>query len=541
MPQSSSRQSTLYRLTGADDLSEYLSRPDVVDTVTDTRFERDGFHCFLRHGYVTSTNPRWQAHVESLLGQPIVLPSVDPFAVLLVDRPPWVYALTWGSGYLLVRDEFVEQGFGLSFGIARLDEYRVGSVRSHALDTSSRIAEVTFPHGADIGRFGIREHGQLVTEVKGPADLADLECCRNSSRTSRSIKAADQLKVPLAHEFAGLIRDIDTIAGVTDTSAPENALRVISQTRRLRRRHRLVPELEHRLAQAIRGADTGQLDIGWPTGAVDYGDAESFRIHSLGVGGAMHVPAPLTLDDLAARVRPLSAGDRIEALRRGHVQAYTDEEGTEQLAGGTNALKWIAFETVIDDNRYVLRGGEWIRIGEAYVDQIRHDVDELLADRFDRPFPRWVRSKGSDDEHRYCELVANQTDMLCFDRAFARTPRHQKIELCDLLGPADELVHVKWLGGAPSFSHLISQAEASIAALQNEPAAFAWLRQGVERETHGARTLSRIPETIVLAAGGRRWNTDELFAMSQISLLTFYHGLPRNVRLCFADIPYARR
>jgi uncharacterized protein (TIGR04141 family) len=529
---------TLYRLTGATTMEEYLLAAGSDAETTDRHFERAGFQCFIRYGYLASAQPVWQNHVEALFGEPIGLPSVDPFAVLLIDRHPWVYALTWGAGYALLNDEFVEQGFGLSFAIARFDEFRLGSVTSRALDTSSRIAQVSFPRGAYFGNFGVRRHGELVSRVRGNADLSDLECARESNRTNRTITASDQLKIPLAYEFAGLVRDIDVIAEVADRAAPENSLRAIAQVRPLRQGHRLIAELERRLAEAIGGADTGQLDLGWPISDTDYGEALSFRIRSLGAGGPMHLPAPLILDNLADRLRPLPVADRVAALRKGHIQAYTDEEGTEQLGGGTSARKWIAFEAVIDDNRYVLRGGNWIRIGEAYVQQIRDEVAHLLERKANIEFPTWTPTGLSDDENRYCHTVERELDLLCLDRKFAQTPRHNNIELCDLLGPEDELIHVKWLGGAPAFSHLISQAQASISALQNEPAALRWLRDEVAERTHGARVLTQAPQTVVLAGAGRQWNTNDLFAMSQISLLSFFHGLPRNVDLQFADIPY---
>lgn len=538
MSQASSRMVTLYRLTGATTMEECLLAAGADAETTDRRFERDGFPCFIRHGYLASAQPAWQNHVETLFGEPIALPSVDPFAVLLIDRRPWVYALTWGAGHALLNDEFVEQGFGLSFAIARFDEFRLGSVTSRALDTSSRIAQVSFPQGAYFGNFGVRRHGELVSRVRGNADLSDLECARESNRTNRTITASDQLKIPLAYEFAGLVRDIAVIAEVADRAAPENSLRAIAQVRPLRRGHRLTTALERRLAEAIDGADTGQLDLGWPIGDADYGEAQSFRIRSLGVGGPMHLPAPLTLDHLVDRLRPLPVAERVAALSKGHLQAYTDEEGTEQLGGGTSARKWIAFETIIKDNRYVLRDGNWIRIGEAYVEQIRDEVAHLLARKSDLEFPTWKPTGLSDDENRYCRFVEHEPDLLCLDRKFAQTPRHQNIELCDLLGPADELIHVKWLGGASAFSHLISQAQASISALQNEPAALRWLRDEVAERTHGARVVTQVPQTIVLAGAGRQWNTNDLFAMSQISLLSFFHSLPRNVDLKFADIPY---
>lgn len=540
MPQANSKVTTLYRLAGAPQLIDYLVEPGNDAQATDRRFERYGFQGLLRYGYVSSARPNWQTHVETLLGEPVVLPSVDPFAVLLVDRSPWVYALTWGAGHTLLNDEFIEQGFGLSFAIRRLDEFRLGSVTSHALDSSSRIAQVSFPQGAYFGNFGVSRHGELVASVRGPADLSDLEGGRSSNRSSRTITASDQIKVPLAFDFSALMRDIEVIAKVADSSAPDNALRAIAQVRPLRRGHRLVPLLERQLSEAIGGVDVGRLDLGWPINGTAYGDAVSFRVRSLGIGGPMHLPAPLTLDDLIERLRPLRLDERPNALARGHVQAFLDEEGSEPLGRGSSARKWIAFETVIDNNRYVLRGGKWIRIGETYVEQIRDEVNHLLARKEDLALPTWKPTGQRDDENRYCHQAERETDgrLLCFDRSFAATPRHRKVELCDLLGPANELIHVKWLSGAPAFSHLISQAEASMSALQNESEATRWLDEQLAERTHGGRRITQVPDTIILAAAGRRWNSDDLFAMSQISLLRFFHGLPRNVELKFVDIPF---
>lgn len=539
MSLTTSRLATLYRLTGAADLKEYLTAPGVEAEWKDGIFREHGHRCLLRYGYVASSKPPWQSHVEALFGRPIVLPRVDPFAVLLIEHPPWIYALTWGIGYAMINDEFVEQGFGLSFGIRRLDEFRLGSVTSHALDSSSRVAQVSFPQGAHFGSFGVRRHGELVSQLRGNADLSDLECGRGSKRASRVITASDVLKIPLAYNFDNLVRDILLIADVADSSAPENAMRAIAQVRPLRRGHRLIPELDQRLSEALGGAEIGRIDLGWPVdSSIDLSEAESFRVTSLGVGGKIHLPAPLTLDDLMGRIGGLDASVRVEALARGHVQAYFDEEGTEKLGGGSSARKWISYETVIGNNRYVLRGGKWFRIGEAYVQQIHDEVVDLLARKASLNLPLWTPTGLRNDENLYCREAAKCLGLICLDRSFAATARHRQIELCDIFGSSDELIHVKWLSGAPAFSHLISQAEASMSALQYEPDAIGWLRSRVSELTSGVRTVDRVPDKIILAGAGRRWNADELFAMSQISLLRFVHGLPRNVSVEFLDIPF---
>ena len=539
MSLTTSRLATLYRLTGAADMIEYLTTPGNDAEWKDEIFQKNDLRCLFRYGHISSSRPTWQSHVESLLGRSIILPSVDPFAVLLIEQLPWIYALTWGAGYELINDEFVEQGFGLSFGIRRLDEFRLGSVTSHALDNSSRVAQISFPRGTDFGSFGVRRHGELVSQLKGKADLSDLECGRNSKRTSRVITTSDSLKIPLAYKFDNLDRDIHLIAHVTDSPEPENALRAIAQVRPLRPGHRLISELDGHLSEALGGAEVGRLDLGWPVdSSIDFSEAESFCLTSLWLGRKIHIQAPLTLSDLVDKARRLNVSSRMEALKKGHVQAYSDVGGTEKLGGGNSARKWISYEILIDNNRYVLRGGKWYRIGEAYVQQIRDEVARLLARKASLNFPLWTPTGRRDDENLYCHEVARCPDLICLDRSFAATARHRKIELCDIFGPNDELIHAKWLSDAPAFSHLISQAEASMSALQNEPEAIEWLQSRVSELTSGVRRIGKAPDKIILAGAGRSWNVDELFAMSQISLLRFVHGLPTNVSVEFLDIPF---
>jgi uncharacterized protein (TIGR04141 family) len=121
------------------------------------------------------------------------------------------------------------------------------------------------------------------------------------------------------------------------------------------------------------------------------------------------------------------------------------------------------------------------------------------------------------------------------DRDFASTPLHPRFELCDLLGPGNELIHVKWLGRATAASHLYTQALASADALSNEPEALTQLAGKVAFD----RIVTEAPRTVVLAAAGRSWNIDELFTLSQVSLLRLdraVRGLQATLR--FADIPF---
>jgi uncharacterized protein (TIGR04141 family) len=122
----SANATSLYRLAGGRELSDYLVPADLD---SDTPVHLDDIPCRLVTGALRSDRPKWADQVASLTGAPADLPGVHPFAILLIPLDSWTYALTWGSGHLLLEDEFVEQGFGLLFGIRRLDSERLAPPR----------------------------------------------------------------------------------------------------------------------------------------------------------------------------------------------------------------------------------------------------------------------------------------------------------------------------------------------------------------------------------------------------------------------------
>jgi uncharacterized protein (TIGR04141 family) len=148
-----------------------------------------------------------------------------------------------------------------------------------------------------------------------------------------------------------------------------------------------------------------------------------------------------------------------------------------------------------------------------------------------------VPTGKQDDEHRYCELVAEQAGYVCLDQDFAKTTFHRKLELGDLLGPEDQLIHVKWLERATAASHLFVQASSASWSLRAEPEALEQLRAKVGAADPGREFTA--PSALVLAVAGRPWTVKKLFTLSQIGLLRLNaEARFLGTRLEFAEIPY---
>ncbi|WP_344073672.1 TIGR04141 family sporadically distributed protein [Prauserella alba] len=532
---------SVYRLQGGLSLAEYLLEPDDQVRSSDQELEQDGVSCLIRYGHLETHEPQWVSHARDLTGLSLSLPRMSPFAVLLIDEGKWVYALTWGDGYLMLdRETRADPGFGLAFAIRRLDEFHIGAMTLHSLDSSARTAQISYPGGADVGKYGVARFGEIVGRLRGSADLSDLTYGKSrKTKKDRIISGLDSLRVPVARQFDGMRSDLDAISRVVDSPTPDNSLRSVTAVRPIKSGHPMLPKLQTALVRSLKSKASKSVAQGTPLELAESSDElMSVKVLRLAGSGPMLIKVDELLEEIKGRIGRLDEHDVYDSLRTGSIQAYSDSTGTEKVRGTTSALKWLYFEKTIGNHRYILRSGSWYQIGENYVDQIRDEVSRLLENKYDVEFPLWNGSGQDSDENSYNKLAAERLGAVCLDAKFAKTTQNPKIELCDIYTSSHELVHVKWLGSASSLSHLIAQAEASISALTYEPAAMEWLTSQLNQSSKGRIIPKGVPSTVVLACGGRKWKARDLFAMSQINLLRFANALPPNVDLKFADIPY---
>jgi uncharacterized protein (TIGR04141 family) len=541
MPVSTScKPVSVYRLEGGRDLADYLS-PVGEDVLFDGPVTINGIEGRQVLGMRESDRPVWADQVESLTD--LVLPDLagsQPWTVILLPVGDWTFALTFGGAHHLLNDELVDQSFGLSYAIRRLDADHLGTVARAALDATARLTQTSLPGGGDLGTFGLEPYCEMVTRVAGSADLSDLTYGRETLR-KHQIRAARSLNLPMSSSPAAFTQDLETLTKIVDEPDEHSALRFWAQTRPLGKRHPLLPDLERRLAEALGGdSDAGPLGFAWPHNAVQEAEAaDYFKLRRAGRN-----PVVFTHDEgletIVGRLSPLNPRERIRLLRDASVTPCEDAEGQYEIRNQIALRKWISFETEIDHSTYCYHQGEWYRIGEQFVEQIRSQVAELLTHRVDLDLPTWVPTGKQDDEHRYCELVAEQAGFVCLDRDLAKTPFNRRLELGDLLGPDDQLIHVKWLSQATAASHLFVQAGCASWSLRAEPEALKQLRAKVHAADAG-RDL-KAPSSVVLAVAGRPWTVEKLFTLSQIGLLRLNaEARFLDTKLEFAEIPFVNK
>lgn len=523
-------QVSLYRLTQVADSplvdyvqDKYLDRGFQADEVT---IEDVGG--LLVTGTIQAETVKWSGHVQALTGLVPQVSNETAAAVLLLPVEGYVFALAWGFGHLVIAPSRVDPGFGLRFAIRRANPQQVRSLTIHTMDTLARTARTSVPGGAGVEAFGMDDMGQAISRLVGRIPAQGLAGARGGAEDLLTVRGADGLRLALGRSPADLLSDVQLLHNVVENETPVEGLEVFEYTRPLRPG---APEIDalndDHLAPALQPG-SGRLALSWPSEwDEEHGEASSYKLTRLGKGDWDTEPEELTLDHLVEPLGARDVGDRIAALRRMTVQALNTDGAVISRAIGAD--KWLTFETELDGRQYVFHQGRWFDIGDAYLRLLDTSITRIFDHQSDLALPPWhleTKDNGTTGpwtEGRYNEWVPTQDGQyLCLDKKLLRTKQHPRgIEACDLLGPDDELIHVKQLKDSVSASHLFNQAVVAVEALRRQPDARKRLRQRVDETSTDGRTLQPDyqPRKVVLAFSGLPARPESLFTFSKVTLL----------------------
>lgn len=547
-------QTTLYRLRkqASTELDFYIQRKYLDQGFESNHVVVDGVDALLVYGTIATEQADWVSHAGDLTG---VFPAVGnktAAGVLLVPHEEYIYALSWGMGFLTLNAQSIDGGFGLRFAIRRANPRRVRSVTTSAIDALPLVAKTSVLGGAALRAFRIEEVGEVLSRLVVSVPAEGLSCEKPGKRSWVTIRGADALSMPLGKAPRSLLADIATLHNVVEHEEVVPGLEHLEGTRPLRADNLVVAVLNERLAMQLVEVDSGRLALSWPSEWQDE-RGEAVRYSCTGFGrGNNGVVDDLELEDLTAPLTDIPVDQRLKALKRGKIQGL-DNDG-DAVSRAITANKWITFEDDYEGQRYVYSRGQWYNVGGAYISMLRDKVDKILSHVWDETLPDWPKQwktrkraphetyLGPVSETDYNAIAVERDGrLICLDRKLLFTDQHPGgIESCDLLGPGNELVHVKRLGDSVSASHLFNQAQVSVEALYRQTDALERFQERVREQSGGTREIpiGFRPHKVVLAFGGRQATLDALFTFSQVTLQRCAQRLGDfDVELLVTEIP----
>lgn len=530
MKQPKTRQATLYRLTPDvrgtreemfDAYTTYISARRLDEMGADVQFiDVAGAPAIWIEIQGDAAAARWCADASVTTGLELSCTDCRSGGVLLLGVDGAAYAMSYGSGYLLVPDELKDQRFGLRFLIRRLDPDQVRDLVRRRPDARGRTDTTWVVGGAPVWTLGVAENVEIIRRIGGKAK--DLKVAF-SSRDSRpvNVEGSVGLKMPFAVEPRVLISEIRECERVCREEEPDPRLAFIEWIQPVADTA-VLARLERELDELLAGT-TERLVPVVPTSVLEhYDEAHTFTVR-IGYGRAESVPA-LELEDFLRYTRNRRPGERVKAVRTGRV--YLNAADDTEL-GSALAIKWLEANVSLDSERYFLMDGGWFQIGSDYVRTSRDEISHLFPVAPSVTLPAWsLPAKRTEYDYNRSVAARHGGEYLCLDRNQSvrdALDARSSLEICDLLGPHNELIHVKRAAGSAPLSHLFFQGLISAQSLIAGPPS---VRERFVATVGGLPNGRTLPPDFkptkviyaILMENGKRLTPDTLFPFSQATL-----------------------
>jgi hypothetical protein len=156
------------------------------------------------------------------------------------------------------------------------------------------------------------------------------------------------------------------------------------------------------------------------------------------------------------------------------------------------------------------------------------ELARCLRDPRSIPLPDWPKA-WSEAEY-IAQVAAADSRFINMDRILIRASEIKAgVEACDLLGPRDQLIHLRRVMSSASFAHLCNQGTTSARVLTRYQSAVEAFAENVARIGAGRHVAENFrPRTVVLAFPLRRrsdLNLSDLSPLSRASLAAHIHAM----------------
>lgn len=387
--------------------------------------------------------PSWGSVLDEVAGHLIPnLANRSSSAVLLLRVDGDIFAFAFGYGRYLIEPSLFVQDFGIRTALNTLDDKSLRSVDLHTLEDQPVQKKSQAARDSEVGVFGIdilRDVLRAVTGVpKRGVNLVQIAGGDSMFSFGVEMEAADF--PDLARRIKGYYANDDY---KTSFSWVDNVRKIKDDTS--------IEALNALLVQAVSTRNPGIMITLPEIGAWDTILGFSFTRNKGSVRPVIHAADYIdTITDLA-HLNP-------DGLKRDRLFVHdVDGNITEH-----SVYRCIYFEIVDGDKTKIIFDGKWYEVDATFIGRIAEILDRIEISTLAFPAVEVWDDGGKskiEAEGDYNIRAAAAHGYFLLDKKLVKTDRATSpIELCDLLTPAKQLVHVKHRkGGSAGLSHLFAQ------------------------------------------------------------------------------------
>ncbi|HYS54239.1 MAG TPA: TIGR04141 family sporadically distributed protein [Thermoanaerobaculia bacterium] len=364
--------------------------------------------------------PSWASFFGTSINEDVLrLETASASAVLVVPMKNRIFAISFGYGRHLIAPMAIEPNFGLRTTLNCVPENKIRSIDKRSFEGVSSHTREQASKDTSIGDFGLDVERDVLHAVVGtPGDATLGRRLVGMDSLTATCKVTLQELPELLQAY--LARSSDTAYKIRYPWV-DNILEVRDPVKRER--------LDNQLIEILRSGDVGSTWLAVPD-IMDWTDIAGF---SYSKASSADTYPDLHLNDYVA----FTGSEEISemALRRHYV--FARRASTEQIFAKWPVYRCLYAEISIDDETYLLNGGEWYQIDNDFVTLVNKAIESIPSSGV-AP----LSYKLGEDEGQYNQRLAESINgSSCLDRKLiSYGGGKSSVEFCDVFTPPRQVI-----------------------------------------------------------------------------------------------------
>lgn len=407
-------------------------------------------------GHEKIKEPDWKYLLQTISKEKIPdLNNSSNRAVLFFQSDKRIFAICFGYGKYLLKDESIEREFGLKTALNLIDADKLISVDKANIGDLNLLTKTQASQKGSPYHFEIDILRDLVKGITGqPKNVSDL--LFGSMITGNEglhifpkVKLRSVPKILTVLRSSYLSDEYKERFDWVDNIKPEKDPAVIEK-------------LKAKLIDALNLQENTALHIASPV-LIDW---ESFEYISYTPKGEQFNEFDIThfYNYKFQDAFQFEDWDKLTSQNI-YIKFITDEEPF------SNKLwRFLNYETEFNGSRYIFTSSNWYKISKDYFEEM-YDYCSLAEESTSLFIDCVKNGKDKYDEGFYnAKLSKSNSDYFLFDKNLVKSDINRShIEVCDVFNKSTkELIHVKFRDSSSTLSHLFSQGKVSANSLQKD-------------------------------------------------------------------------
>lgn len=400
-------------------------------------------------GRPKNTQALWKDLLQEAVAEKIDnLDNVSNRALMLLKISNRIYAITFGYGKHLLKDNVIDRDISLKTALNLIDADSLRSMDRANLDNLNIFTKTQSSSKAKQENFNVDPIKDLLKGVTGGVIDA------NKKILGPNVTGSDGLYINPSITFKDIKPILELITRASSSKKYQEKFDWIDNLKQ-EKDPGTIDALQAILLDDLIKSDTKKISLS-PNVIITW---ETFEGISYTPRGELQ--QDFNIESFYEKNRKVILNDWK------HFQSFRIYLKFSDRVETYNFPLWrcINYETIYNDFLYVLMGGIWYKINKSYADEIKS-----YAKDFEESGLKFIDCKRDANEGDYnIALAKSNTDFYLLDKKLVGTNfLRSQIEVCDVLSNNRELIHVKFYRDSAGLSHLFSQGRISANLLMKD-------------------------------------------------------------------------